>query len=456
MENPGDHQNVPAHGRHGGPLATTQAKAAGAAPPDRDSRGKRRRLISLGSLSSTIYSGHPLLDPFLPRREPGLARLWVEAHRRLQRDAGAAETFLSCLSHTEGNAHALFRSLDVYLQDADSYLDDLLRLVPDPVGSHLRPLPGTRASNDPAALLHVCFEGADPRARYEAQRKLYLGKLLFAIDHCRSVRDGQRHKDVLQAHLERSLLAGALSGPELEVCCLYVPGEGGRGRLEVGVERSADARCWRFRVVKLPAACGEPCIDVFHYRCRFKRDTVPVTPTRTDEGYLQLAEAPRWPSLGRRSGSILSKMISRGIADPHLVQDVLGVVFIVSDRRQAYALERRLLHVLGGPGRVRDRIDALTGDRERHRLTRRSSAGFRVLKETVDVLTGDPAAATPYFFAVELQIYPLEAYLETIHDAHVASHAAYKRRQFLFDLLPLLFPTSIYGDHAAVRPGHGP
>jgi hypothetical protein len=423
---------------------------------DRDPEARKRRVIGLGNPTPTIYEGHPLLDPFVPRREPGLARLWAGTRRRLQREGDTTGEFLSCLSHPEKDSQAPCPSLDSHLRDADSYLDDVLRLVPDPVGSHLRPLPGTRASNDPAELLHVCFEGADPRARYEAQRKLYLGKLLFAIDHCRSVRDGQRHKEVLQAHLERSLLAGALTGPELEVCCLYVPGEGGRGRLEVGVERSADARCWRFRVVRLPAASGEPGVDVFHYRCRFKRDTVPVTPTRTDEGYLQLAEAPRWPSLGRRSGSILSKMISRGIADPHLVQDVLGVMFIVSDCRQAYALERRLLHVLGGPGRVRDRIDTLAGDRERHRLTRRSSAGFRVLKETVDVLTDDPAAATPYLFAVELQIYPLEAYLETIHDAHYASHAAYKRRQFLFDLLPLLFPTSIYGDHAAVRPGHGP
>ena len=434
-------------------MTTSERETANAPRPGGEAGTRRRRVVGLGRSNSTLYEAHPLLDPLLPSHEPGLARLWVETHRRLRRAPRGAAEFLTRLCYPDQAAQVPSEPVEGYLRDADSYLDDVLRLVPDPVGSRLRPLPATRALIEPARLLQECFEGGDPRGRWEAQRKLYLGKLLFTIDHCRSIRDGQRHKEILQTHFERSLHTDALAGRDLEVCCLYLPGEGGPGRLEVGVTRSGDARCWRFRLVKLPANDGEPGIDIFHYRCRFKRDTVPVTPTRTDEGYLQLAEAPRWPSLGRRSGSILSKMISRGIADPNFVQDVLGAMFIVADRPQAYALERRLLHILGGPARVRDRIDTLTGERERYRLTRRSAAGFHVLKETVDVLVDDPTAAIPYFFAVELQIYPLEAYLETIHDAHYASHTAYKRRQFLFDLLPLLFPASIYGDHAGLRFG---
>ena len=49
---------------------------------------------------------------------------------------------------------------------------------------------------------------------------------------------------------------------------------------------------------------------------------------------------------------------------------------------------------------------------------------------------------------MEIQIFPLEAYLETLYDAHFASHAAYKRRQFLHELLPILFPAGIYGVEA--------
>jgi hypothetical protein len=71
------------------------------------------------------------------------------------------------------------------------------------------------------------------------------------------------------------------------------------------------------------------------------------------------------------------------------------------------------------------------------------------------VLADVPAVATPYVSAVELRIYPLEAYLETIRDAHCTSHTANKRRQFVLDLLPLLLPTSIHGEHATLRPGRG-
>ena len=433
--------------REGKAVGTTENRGARSRREVSGTEPGGRRVVTLGSPGTGLYQAHPLLDPFLPRRAPGLARLWVETRRRLRRGTPTVSENPTCLPGSCGQPQAPYQSVEAYLHDADSYLDDVLHLLANPESDQLRLLPRTRAVNDTANLLDLCFDGPDPRTRYEAQRKLYLAKLLFTIDHCRAVRDGHRHKEILQAHIERSLLSTALAGPELEVCCLFEPSAGGGGRLRVVEERSPDARCWRFRILEFPGVGADPGIDVFHYVCRFKRDTVPVAPTRTDEGYLQLGEAPRWPSLGRRSGSILSKMITRGITDPNLVQDILGAMFIVADRKQAYALERRLLEVLGGAGGMRDRIDTLAGERDRHRLTRRSAGEFHVLKEVVDVLIADAAAETPYLFAVELQIYPLEAYLETIHDAHYASHTAYKRRQFLFDLLPLLFPTAVYGDH---------
>ena len=103
-----------------------------------------------------------------------------------------------------------------------------------------------------------------------------------------------------------------------------------------------------------PATSREPAIDVYHYRARYKREADPLIEARHDDGMLRIAESARWPSLGRRSGSILSKMIRRGIHDPRQVQDVLGAMFIVGDRRQTYALEKRLIYSLGGPLRWRD------------------------------------------------------------------------------------------------------
>jgi hypothetical protein len=46
---------------------------------------------------------------------------------------------------------------------------------------------------------------------------------------------------------------------------------------------------------------------------------------------------------------------------------------------------------------------------------------------------------------VEIQIYTLEAYLRTVCGAHEASHLALKLRQFLYGLVPKLFPRAIYG-----------
>ena len=51
------------------------------------------------------------------------------------------------------------------------------------------------------------FESPEPRMRYEAQRKLCLTKLLFDVDHCRSVRDGSRHRESFERLLRRSLWA---------------------------------------------------------------------------------------------------------------------------------------------------------------------------------------------------------------------------------------------------------
>lgn len=367
------------------------------------------------------YQAHPFLDPALRRHQPALARLWVATWRDLRRDPGAYQRMVEFYVRPAGRDTRERRSIHRYFQDADVYLDDLLRLSPEETASRLRVSPAVRELNDIGPLVATTFESKDPRVRYEAQRKLYLAKLLFDIDHCRSVRDGLRHKEQWEALLAETVWPGC------------------EERAEVGLATGSPVR-------RLARRFGEPPIDVHLYKSRFKKETEPPQDVTTPSGLHRVEETPRWPGLGRRSGSILSKMIRRGIGDPRLVPDLLGAMFIVGDRGQAYALERRLVRLLGGPLRWRDRVDTLAGERDRGRLDPRSSSGFQVLKQIVDVLMADPAGDIPYLFPVEVQIYPLEAYLRTLQDVHFASHTAYKRRQFLLDLLPVLFPLTVFGE----------
>ncbi len=221
-------------------------------------------------------------------------------------------------------------------------------------------------------------------------------------------------------------------------------GTGNVGETEVWC-RPAGGRCWQFRLHSLAAHDGEPEIRVYYSRTRFKREASEIIAERASNGTFRIAEAFRWPVLGRRSGSIVSKTLRRGIGDPNMVQDLLGAIFVVGDRQQIYALERRLARALGGPFRFRDRVDTVSGQEDRHRLGAQSSKDYQVLKQIVDVLVNGEPGLPPYLIPVELQIHPVESYLRTLQDPQLVSHAAYKHRQLVNDLLPLLFPVEVYG-----------
>ncbi len=282
---------------------------------------------------------------------------WDSAGRMMPRP-GAAQP--ACPDHTIDSQHRDYRPasppLGQYFLDADIYPEALRASIPTDLAESLRPDRETAQASDPDSLLRLTFEGATARVRYEARRKLYLGKLLFDIDHCRAVRDGRRHRAFFDAVLHRALWSEIGGVHAQRVCCLTS-------------ERS--------------------------------------------------------------------------------VPDLVGAMFIVGDRRQAIALEQRLIDIFGGPLRWRDRVDMLAGGRDRECLDRNSSIGFQVLKAIVDVLIDDPSGPSPYVFSVEIQIFPLEPYLRTVYEGHLASHAAYKRRQILQDLLPILFPLEVYGDLAS-------
>ncbi|MBN1826986.1 MAG: hypothetical protein JW958_12050 [Candidatus Eisenbacteria bacterium] len=398
------------------------------------------------------YQVHPFLDPNLHRRRPELVRLWLSTYRSIRDDPAEYERMIRAYSLPAEDGDDDPRAvIERYCHDADDYLDDLLRLVPEENAIPLRPLPETRDTNDMLGLLENSFRAGNRRRRYEAVRKLVLAKLLFDVDHCRTVRDGMRHKKKFESILREKLWSHLAEEGEVEICCGFDDGSGGKGLFRTGIAAGGDAPVWRFPVRRLAPRNGDPTIDIYHYRCRFKREAIPSASLLADEGTLTLSEKPRWPRLGRRSGSIVSKMIRRGIADPSMVPDLLGAMFIVGDRRQAYALERRMIRVSGGPLRWRDRVDTLRGERDRSRLNPQSSSAFRVLKQIMGVLTEDPIEETPYLFSVEIQIYPIEEYLRTLQDGHFASHNAYKKRQFLNDLLPVLFPPDAFeGETAAL------
>lgn len=399
------------------------------------------------------YDAHPLLDPNLPSRHPALARLWIDAYRRMMRDGAYYDRIVRGYVMPAGSRSSAAVDLGPHFHDADAYLNDLLRLVPDSLARHLAPLPETRGLSTIRDLLKAAFDGRHARSRYEAQRKLYLAKLLFDIDHSRSVRDGPKHRARFEQLIQDALLSDIEAQDEVEVFAILDRSFDGTLKLTMDRQPKPGARSFRFRPRRLKGEGGDAAIEIFHYRSRFKREADPETDRRADEGWIRIAESPRWPGLGRRSGSILSKMIRRAIPDPRMVQDLLGAMFIVGDREQAYALERRLVASFGGPLRCRDRVDTLAGGRDHARLDPQSSSGFLVLKEIVDILLDDPSSDVPYLFPVEIQIFPLEAYLSTLYDTHFASHAAYKRRQFLHELLPILFPPAIYGGETVTLSG---
>lgn len=344
-----------------------------------------------------IFAAHPLLDPHLLTRQRTAARFWLPVYRRLVADAsGRAELLRSLTTPVTHTGHAALAPVETYFDDTERYLDGLLAFAPPDLGQHLRVLPEIRHLRTLDTLLRLTFDGGGPRQRYEARRKLYLTKLLFDIDHTRAVRDGRRH----QALFEQVL----------------------REKLWNNLDRST--------------------IEVTDYRSRFKREV--------ETGNANGPAPASGSAMGPRSGSILSKMIRSGIGDAHAVPDILGARFIVGNRRQAYALERRLIDALGGPFRWRDRVDTLGGDEDRGRLTAASSSRFRVLKQIVDLLVSDQPDVPPYHFPVEIQIYPLDSYRITMAEGHDATHQQYRERQVRNELLPVLFPEDIFGSHGRI------
>jgi hypothetical protein len=96
--------------------------------PERLSRRSSQTPVRGRSIPET-YKIFPLFDPLLPSRQPATARFWIGVCRRLFGEPGAESQVLRAFAGSNGNSRDPHRSLTEYFRDADTYLDDLLRLV---------------------------------------------------------------------------------------------------------------------------------------------------------------------------------------------------------------------------------------------------------------------------------------------------------------------------------------
>jgi hypothetical protein len=139
-------------------------------------------------------------------------------------------------------------------------------------------------------------------------------------------------------------------------------------------------------------------------------------------------------------------MIRLGINNPDEISDVIGAMFIVHGEDEVNDLLALLDSSIGNPLGWRDVIDTLADPKEKNGLNPYSGDGYKVFKGVVEILfPGQSHDQPPYRFPVEIQIYTLEGYLRTVCSSHDASHRALKQRQFLFGLVPKIFPREIFG-----------
>lgn len=402
-------------------------------------------------MEPTTYNAHPLLDPKLSETDPTYFRILYKKYLGILQGVERYNDLLNKMLYPLGEEHVLESNLETaryYLGEADHYIADLMHLLPEAAQDSVEPVKEVGECTDILGLLSMIFGNNDPRIRFEAQRKLYLSKLFFDVDHCREVQNGVSHKRFFESLLEKYIFSGVAHQRRVDVCF----GIGADGTtMEYAIDRSprADQEVWSFDIQEVQILHqGWPVrLHVYFYSCRFKKEIIAFEYKKGESRYA-LHPTEIWGGLNRRrNGSIVSKMIRKGENDPRLIRDLIGAMFIVQNLIEVEHLKEILVDLFGGPFRMKNTVDTLSDTRQAQLLNPYTGAGYRVFKCELDVLYRSPHApdSLPYFFPVEIQIYTLETYLRTIHAEHYASHQALKRRQFLFGLVPYLFPAAVYG-----------
>jgi hypothetical protein len=401
-------------------------------------------------MAGVSYDAHPFLDPGLAASNPGLFRHLYRWYLQVRENPGHYNAFLNKVLHPVEERRPLEANLTTaayYLNEAVGYLGELLLMVPPETRARVTPCPEVMGCPDILELMTMIFSSHDRRVSYEAQRKLYLSKLFFDVDHNWEVQRGGEHREYFESVLEREFFSHTVDRRRVDICYAIRPDgesiEYSVGRLDPGQE------CWTFDLCEVDLKRdGHPVrFHVYFYACRFKREVIPFQYARGADHY-QLAPTESWPGLTkRRSASIVSKMLRKGESDPRWIEDLIGTMFIVESLTEVENLKETLFDLFGGVFRIRNTVDTLNRPRDRSLLNAWSGQGYEVYKSEVDLLYNSERYhfPMPYFFTVEMQIYTLESYLRTIHSRHYANHQALKRRQFLQGLCPSLFPADIYG-----------
>jgi hypothetical protein len=395
------------------------------------------------------YTAHPYLDPALWDR-PSRVRRWTEYTWGRIRDDDAgyrreAARFLRPFH--DGDETIAPEDADVariggYLREADVYLHSAIDLLPAAAATHVEPLAEVTACNDLRCLLGMIFADGSRRRRFEAQRKVYLANLLLDIDHSRPIQDGPLHLAYFEGLLQTALWRYRRQEHEVEIGYhLDLDGETVRYSSRPGPEDEV----FTFHSSFLERRLGprHTTLDVLYSNCRFKRSVMPLS-FEVVGGRHHVSERVRWADMRQsRSGSILSKMIRRGINSPSAIADLLGAMFIVYDEDAVDDLLELLDAGLGNPLGWRNVTDSFAGGGAG--LNPHTGRGYKVFKGDVDILVPGGAGRPPYRFTVEIQVHTLQSFLRTICITHDASHQALKLRQFLGGLVPYLFPAAVYG-----------
>jgi len=397
------------------------------------------------------YTAHPLLDPDFAAKGSRLLYLTRLNFRRIVRDDEVYRQELARIFHPQNDDRiddhklpALMAEAGEYLREADIYLASTIELLPTGNRAAVLPLPLVNDCNDVRDLMGIAIHGEGERLRYEARRKLCLAQMLIQIDQSRIVQDGPAHKAHFEDILNEGLWRHSKQIHDLTVG--YHISEDGHNINYTSRPGPEDMR-WDFRSTFVEKSSGDRSIalDILYYNCRFKRAVTPISFEIVD-GSHRVVEQVRWGDMRQEtSGSVLSKMIRKGINNPNQIGDIIGAMFIVNDNEALTDLLVLLDSSVGTPFGWRNVTDTLSKQPRGSSLNIYSSKEFKVFKGELDVLFGDPGRGAPYRFPVEIQIFTLEGYLRTVCSLHDASHLTLKLRQFLFGLVPKIFPRRIYG-----------
>ena len=398
------------------------------------------------------FTAHPLLDPEFLDHPSRLRRFLQFTHQRITASEAAyqreAARLVRPLRDAAGEIPPCADDVAIvseFLSEADVYLQSAIDLLPDTSAQAVQPLPEVTGTNDLRDLMGLACTGQSRRLGFEALRKIHLANLLLDIDHSRHVQDGPLHLAYFQDLLHRALWRFKSQAYPVNIG-FHIDEDG--ETIRYSTRPQPQDQVWHFdsAFLESPDPVRPVNLDVLYHSCRFKRSVDRVSFEVVD-GRHRVLEQVRWQEMKQhRSGSILSKMLRKGINNPDEIGDILGAMFIVHDEDALDDLITLLDRGIGNPFGWRNVTDTLGAAPAGPPLNRHSGKGFRVFKGDMDVLIpGRFPGQAPYRFTVEIQIHTLESFLRTVCGSHHANHLALKLRQFLLGLVPVLFPASIYG-----------